>query len=44
MKSEMPDMQEGETKYKLKDVGRSGYTIEGLYYKICPNCGCKMVM
>ena len=30
--------------YKLKDVKRSGYTIDGLYYKICPNCGCKMVM
>ena len=30
--------------YKLKDVKQSGYTIEGHYYKRCPNCGCKTAM
>ena len=43
-KSEMPGMQEGKSKYKLKDVKLSGYTIEGHYYKRCPNCGCKTAM
>ena len=28
MKSEMLGMQEGKSKYKLKDVTLSGYTIE----------------
>lgn len=39
MKSEMPGMQEGKSKYKLKDVGLSGYS-DGHYFKRCPNCGC----
>ncbi|MGB7531455.1 MAG: hypothetical protein WA977_00550 [Halobacteriota archaeon] len=30
--------------YKLKDVKRSGYTMDGFNYKRYPNCGCIMAM
>ena len=33
-----------DCRYKLKDVRLSGYTIEGLYYKRYPNCGCITTM
>jgi len=33
-----------DCRYKLKDVKLSGYTIEGHYYKRCPNCGCVTAM
>ncbi|GAI13304.1 unnamed protein product [marine sediment metagenome] len=33
-----------DCRYKLKDVRLSGYTMEGLNFKRCPNCGCVMEM